>query len=72
MRLKSWNLGAGESFKDIAYKYFYPEFITAFILYFLPVFIDAYFIGHLKSSSLYTISGIVDNFLNLFVKNCNS
>ena len=68
MRLKSWNLGAGESFKDIAYKYFYPEFITAFILYFLPVFIDAYFIGHLKSSSLYTISGIVDNFLNLFVK----
>lgn len=68
MRLKTWNLGAGESFTDILYKYFYPEFITAFILYFLPVFIDAYFIGHLKSSSLYTISGIVDNFLNLFVK----
>lgn len=68
MRLKGWTLRAGEPVWSIVYKYFYPEFITAFILYFLPVFMDAYFIGHLKSSSLYTISGIVDNFLNLFVK----
>jgi len=68
MSLKIWNLGAGESFHNIVRKYFYPEFITALILYFLPIFIDACFIGHLKSSNLYTISGIVDNFLNLFVK----
>lgn len=57
----------GESYKSIL-KYFYPECITALILYSLPYFIDSCFIGSLKSTSLYTISGIVDNFLTLLIK----
>ena len=48
--------------------YFWPEFITALILYSLPYFIDCYFIAHLKSTEIYTISGVVNNVLNLFVK----
>lgn len=57
----------GESYQSIL-KYFYPECITALILYSLPYFIDSYFIGSLKSTSLYTISGVVDNFLTLLIK----
>ncbi|NBX78103.1 MATE family efflux transporter [bacterium] len=60
--------GQGQRTKDIIQKYFFPEFITALILYFLPLFIDAYFIGYLQSSTLYTISAVVDNSLNMFVK----
>jgi len=59
--------GAGQSYSAIL-KYFWPEFITALILYSLPYFIDCYFIAHLKSTEIYTISGVVDNVLNLFVK----
>ena len=49
-------------------RYFYPEFITALIIYFLPQFIDCYFICTLKSTNLYAISGIVENFLSMFTK----
>lgn len=49
-------------------KYFYPEFITALIIYSLPQFIDFYFICHLKVTNLYAISGIVENFLTMFTK----
>lgn len=59
--------GAGESYRTIL-RYFLPEFITALILYSLPYFIDCYFIAHLKSTEIYTISGVVNNVLNLFVK----
>ena len=59
--------GAGQSYRAIL-KYFWPEFITALILYSLPYFIDCYFIAHLKSTEIYTISGVVNNVLNLFVK----
>lgn len=58
---------AGQSYKSIL-KYFLPEFVTALILYSLPYFIDCYFIAHLKSTEIYTISGVVNNVLNLFVK----
>jgi multidrug resistance protein, MATE family len=58
---------AGQSYKAIL-RYFWPEFITALILYSLPYFIDCYFIAHLKSTEIYTISGVVNNVLNLFVK----
>lgn len=57
----------GQSYKTIL-RYFYPEFITALILYSLPYFVDCFFIGHLKSTEIYTISGVVDNCLNIFVK----
>jgi len=49
-------------------KYFYPEFITALIIYFLPQFIDYYFICTLKSTNMYAVAGIVENFLTLFTK----
>lgn len=57
----------GQSYRTIL-GYFYPEFITALILYSLPYFVDCFFIGHLKSTEIYTISGVVDNCLNIFVK----
>ncbi|MBP6869600.1 MATE family efflux transporter [Candidatus Babeliales bacterium] len=66
--LTSLNLSTtGQSYSAI-FKYFLPEFITALILYSLPYFVDCYFIAHLKSTDIYTISGVVDNVLNLFVK----
>lgn len=49
-------------------KYFYPEFITALIIYSLPQFVDFYFICHLKVTSIYAVSGIVENFLTMFTK----
>jgi MATE family multidrug resistance protein len=58
---------AGQSYGAIL-RYFWPEFVTALILYSLPYFIDCYFIAHLKSTEIYTISGVVNNVLNLFVK----
>ena len=58
---------AGQSFSKIL-GYFWPEFVTALILYSLPYFVDCYFIAHLKSTEIYTISGVVNNVLNLFVK----
>lgn len=58
---------AGVSYSRIL-RYFYPEFITALIIYFLPQFIDCYFICNLKSTDLYAISGIVENLLGLFTK----
>lgn len=65
---KSLNLMTiGQSYAAIL-KFFVPEFITALILYSLPYFVDCYFIAHLKSTEIYTISGVVNNVLNLFVK----
>lgn len=58
---------AGISYSRIL-RYFYPEFITALIIYFLPQFIDCYFICNLKSTDLYAISGIVENLLGMFTK----
>jgi len=58
---------AGQSYTSIL-GYFFPEFITALILYALPYFVDCFFIAHLKSTDIYIISGVVDNVLNAFVK----
>lgn len=63
----AYQSSAGQSYGKIL-QYFWPEFITALILYSLPYFVDCYFIAHLKSTDMYTISGVVDNVLNLFVK----
>ena len=66
--MKSWfNIQGGQSTSSIL-AYFFPEFITALIIYSLPYFVDCFFIGHLKSTEIYTISGVVDNVLNMFVK----
>lgn len=48
--------------------YFYPEYISCLILYFLPYCIDCLFICQLQSIQSYAISGIVDNFLTMFLK----
>ena len=61
------SIQGGQSYSSIL-AYFCPEFITALILYSLPYFVDCFFIGHLKSTEIYTISGVVDNCLNIFVK----
>lgn len=58
---------AGISYSRIL-RYFYPEFVTALIIYFLPQFVDCYFICNLKSTDLYAISGIVENLLGMFTK----
>jgi putative MATE family efflux protein len=57
----------GESYSTII-RYFIPEFISAFLLYSLPLFIDSYFISQLESTSLYAALGAANNFLHLIIK----
>lgn len=67
-RFTSWfRIQGGLSYAKI-FHYFYPECISALIIYFLPYCIDCLFICHLKSTNSYAISGIVDNFLTMFLK----
>lgn len=67
-RLTSWlSIQGGLSYTKI-FHYFYPECISALIIYFLPYCIDCLFICNLKSTNSYAISGIVDNFLTMFLK----
>lgn len=62
-----FHMQGGLSYPTIL-KYFFPEWITALILYFLPYFIDCLFICNLNSTSTYAVSGIIDNFLTMFLK----
>jgi len=57
----------GESYPRIL-RYFYPEFITALLLYSLPLLIDAYFIGHLKSTPSYAVHGVSQLFFHWITK----
>jgi MATE family multidrug resistance protein len=67
-RFTSWfSIQGGLSYGKI-FHYFYPECISALIIYFLPYCIDCLFICHLQSTNSYAISGIVDNFLTMFLK----
>ena len=67
-RVASWFcIQGGLSYGKI-FHYFYPECISALIIYFLPYCIDCLFICHLQSTNSYAISGIVDNFLTMFLK----
>ena len=61
------NTRDGERYAKIFY-YFAPEFITAFLLYSLPMLLDAYFISSLKSTSTYATSGITNVLIHLVVK----
>src|SRR3990167_10927399 len=65
--MKLFHMQGGLTYPKI-FKYFFPEWITALILYFLPYFIDCLFICNLKSTSIYAVSGICDNFLGMFLK----
>lgn len=57
----------GESYNRII-RYFIPEFIASFLLYSVPVWLDAYFIGLLESTALYGTLGATNNFLHLLIK----
>jgi len=57
----------GESYTRIL-KYFAPEFITAFLLYSLPFWLDAYFIGSLQSTSTYATLGVTSTLIHLLIK----
>jgi MATE family multidrug resistance protein len=57
----------GEKYATI-FRYFFPEFITAFLLYSLPLFLDATFISYLKSTPSYAVLGATNNLLHLIIK----
>ncbi|TET07066.1 MATE family efflux transporter [Candidatus Dependentiae bacterium] len=57
----------GEKYTTI-FRYFFPEFITAFLLYSLPLFLDATFISYLKSTPSYTVLGATNSLLHLIIK----
>ncbi len=57
----------GESYNRII-RYFIPEFIASFLLYSVPVWLDAYFIGLLQSTAVYGTIGATNNFLHLIIK----
>jgi len=57
----------GESFRNIL-RYFFPEFITALVLYSALYLLDARFISVLKSTSRYAVLGITNNFLHVVIK----
>jgi len=49
-------------------RYFFPEFITTLVVYTMPFWIDAAFIGSLKSVETYTTLGITNNFIHTLIK----
>ncbi len=57
----------GESHSRIM-RYFVPEFISAFLLYSLPIWVDAYFIGQLASTSAYATLGATNNLVHFMIK----
>ena len=57
----------GESYWTIL-RYFFPEFITNLLLYSMPFWIDAIFIGSLSSTSTYATLGVTNNFIHLIIK----
>lgn len=48
--------------------FFIPEFITALVLYSMPLLIDARFIAHLQSTSAYATLGITNTLLHFILK----
>ncbi len=59
--------GKGENFSKI-FRYFLPEFITNFLLYAMPFWLDAAFVGSLSSTNTYATLGITNSFLHLIIK----
>lgn len=56
----------GERYRTIL-NYFYPELITSFLL-FLPIWLDAYFIGYLHSTTAYATVCVTNTFLHWIIK----
>ncbi len=57
----------GESYGRIV-RYFIPEFISAFLLYSLPLFLDAYFISQLAHTPTYATLGATNNLIHFIIK----
>jgi len=57
----------GESYKNIL-KYFYPEYISALVIYSALHLLDARFISQLKSTSIYATVGVTATLLHLVIK----
>lgn len=62
-----FNNPEGEKYSSII-RFLLPEFIIALLLYVLPVWVDGYFISHLKSTALYATLGVTNNLLHFMVK----
>ena len=58
---------SGEKYGTLM-RYFLPEFITNFLLYAMPFWLDAAFIGSLSSTEDYATLGISNSFLHLIIK----
>ena len=58
---------SGESYWRII-RYFLPEFITSFVIFALPFWVDSYFISFLKSTPAYATQGTTNNTLHLLFK----
>lgn len=57
----------GERYDRII-RFFIPEFITSLLLYSMPIILDAYFIGSLKSTTMYSALGATNNLMNFIIK----
>lgn len=57
----------GESLENII-RYFLPEFVTALIVYSVPIWIEGSFISHLKSTPATATLGATNNLIHTFVK----
>lgn len=57
----------GEGYGSIV-RYAFPEFISALVLYSLPLWLDAYFIGQLESTTMYATLGATNNLIHFIIK----
>ena len=57
----------GKSYERII-RYFIPEFITALVLYSFLKLLDAAWIAHLKSTSMYATLGVTNTLLHFIIK----
>lgn len=57
----------GERYSTI-FAYFFPEFITAFLLYSVPFWIEAYWIGLLESTPTYGTLGATSQLIHFIIK----
>lgn len=61
------DLSHGEKYSKI-FKLFFPEFISALLLYSLPILVDEYFIGQLQSTPAYATLGMANSLIHLIMK----
>lgn len=61
------NFEHGESYATIM-RYFVPEFISAFVIYSLPLWVDAWFIGQLASTPAYATLGTTNSLIHFIFK----